>query len=65
MFAFGLGTTAVLVAAAYGSGALLNRWAARHPKSFISLDDADHLLMRETDSRYVGSVIGAWAERYL
>jgi alpha/beta superfamily hydrolase len=39
--------------------------AARHPKSFISLDDADHLLMRETDSRYVGSVIGAWAERYL
>ncbi len=39
--------------------------AARHPKSFISLDQADHLLMNPADSRYVGSVIAAWAVRYL
>jgi uncharacterized OsmC-like protein/pimeloyl-ACP methyl ester carboxylesterase len=39
--------------------------AARHPKSFISLDDADHLLTQERDSRYVGSVIAAWVDRYL
>ncbi len=39
--------------------------AARHPKSFISLDDADHLLMKEKDSRYVGKLIAAWSGRYL
>ena len=39
--------------------------AAKHPKSFISLDDADHLLSREADSRYVGHVLAAWASRYL
>jgi putative redox protein len=39
--------------------------AARHPKSFISLDRADHLLMDESDSRYVGSIIAAWARRYI
>lgn len=39
--------------------------AARHPKSFVSLDDADHLLLRERDSLYVGSLLGAWAGRYL
>lgn len=39
--------------------------AARHPKSFVSLDDADHLLMREEDSRYVGAVLAAWARRYV
>lgn len=39
--------------------------AARHPKSFVSLDDADHLLTREEDSRYVGQVLAAWASRYL
>lgn len=38
---------------------------ARHPKSFISLDDADHLLSRKTDSEYVASTIAAWADRYL
>lgn len=37
---------------------------ARHPKSFISLDDADHLLTNEEDAKYVGSVTAAWAERY-
>jgi len=39
--------------------------AARHPKSFVSLDDADHLLTREADARYVGAVLAAWAGRYL
>ena len=39
--------------------------AAKHPKSFVSLDDADHLLTREEDAEFVGSVITAWAERYL
>lgn len=39
--------------------------AARHPKSFISLDKADHLLMNPNDSRYVGSVIAAWATKYI
>jgi alpha-beta hydrolase superfamily lysophospholipase len=39
--------------------------AARHPKSFISLDKADHLLMKEEDSHYVGRLIAAWASRYL
>ena len=39
--------------------------AARHPKSFIGLDDADHLLSRKKDSEYVASVISSWADRYL
>lgn len=39
--------------------------AAKHPKSFVSLDNADHLLTRNDDSRYAGSVIAAWASRYL
>lgn len=38
---------------------------ALHPKSFISLDQADHLLTRSEDSQYVGNVIGAWVDRYL
>ena len=39
--------------------------AARHPKSFISLDKADHLLSNPADSAYVGSVIAAWAQKYI
>ncbi len=39
--------------------------AAKHPKSFISLDNADHLLSREEDSVYAGKVLAAWADRYL
>lgn len=39
--------------------------AARHPKSFISLDGADHLLTNKIDSNYVGDVIGTWANRYI
>jgi putative redox protein len=39
--------------------------AARHPKSFVSLDDADHLLTRRPDAAYVAEVLSAWASRYL
>ena len=39
--------------------------AAKHPKSFIGLDQADHLLSRREDSEYVASVIASWANRYL
>lgn len=38
---------------------------AKHPKSFVSLDDADHLLSRAEDSRYAASVISAWVDRYI
>lgn len=38
--------------------------AARHPRSFVSLDDADHLLTNKEDSFYVGKVIGSWVEKY-
>jgi len=38
---------------------------AKHPKSFVSLDDADHLLSRREDAVYVAGMIAAWAERYL
>ena len=37
---------------------------AHHPKSFVSLDNADHLLTKEEDSQYVGEMIGTWAKRY-
>ncbi|MDN3491210.1 bifunctional alpha/beta hydrolase/OsmC family protein [Winogradskyella bathintestinalis] len=37
---------------------------AHHPKSFITLDNADHLLSNEIDSQYVGEMIGSWAKRY-
>jgi len=39
--------------------------AAMHPKSFISLDRADHLLGDEADSLYAGAMIAAWAAKYL
>jgi uncharacterized OsmC-like protein/alpha/beta superfamily hydrolase len=39
--------------------------AARHPKSFVSLADADHLLSRRRDAIYAAHVIAAWAERYV
>jgi uncharacterized OsmC-like protein/alpha/beta superfamily hydrolase len=39
--------------------------AARHPKSFISLDQADHLLSNREDSLYVGSVLAAWSKKYM
>ena len=39
--------------------------AAKHPKSFVSLAGADHLLSGKRDAAYVAGVIAAWAERYL
>ncbi len=39
--------------------------SARHPKSFISLDGADHLLLKESDSRFAGAMIGTWVSRYI
>ncbi len=39
--------------------------SALHPKSFISLDRADHLLNDEADSLYVGAVLAAWARKYI
>jgi putative redox protein len=39
--------------------------AARHPKSFVSLDNADHLLTKKEDAVYVAAVLSAWASRYL
>ncbi len=39
--------------------------AARHPKSFVSLDDADHLLSRPQDAERAATMIAAWAAPYL
>jgi putative redox protein len=39
--------------------------AAKHPKSFVSLAGADHLLSERRDAAYVADVIAAWAARYL
>lgn len=39
--------------------------AAKHPKSFVSLTDADHLLNQKRDAEYVAHVVAAWVERYL
>jgi putative redox protein len=39
--------------------------AARHPKSFVSLDHADHLLTKPADALYAADVIAAWASRYI
>ncbi len=39
--------------------------AARHPKSFVTLDEADHLITRPQDAEYAAGVIAAWAQRYL
>ena len=39
--------------------------AAKHPKSFVSLDLADHLLSRKEDAAYVADVLSAWAMRYI
>lgn len=39
--------------------------AARHPKSFISLDQADHLLSNKSDADYIASIVSVWISRYL
>ena len=38
--------------------------AAKHPKSFVSLDDADHLLTRKEDAEWAAQIIAAWSARY-
>ncbi len=38
---------------------------AKHPKSFVTLDNADHLLMKRSNAKYAGDVISAWAGRYM
>lgn len=38
---------------------------AKHPKSFVSLDNADHLLTKKEDSIYVGDIVASWASRYI
>lgn len=38
---------------------------ARHPKSFVSLDDADHLISEDHDARYIAEVIASWATHYI
>ena len=37
---------------------------AKHPKSYVSLDDADHLISRQQDAEYAGNVIATWAMKY-
>jgi len=39
--------------------------AAKHPKSFVTLDDADHLVSRQSDAEYAAEVIAAWVTRYV
>ena len=39
--------------------------AARHPKSFVSLDEANHLMLEREDAFYAGSVIAAWVASYV
>lgn len=39
--------------------------AAKHPKSFVSLDDADHMLSRKADATWVAEVLSSWATRYI
>ncbi len=38
---------------------------AKHPKSFVSLDDADHLISKASDAEYVAELVASWARRYL
>ena len=45
------------------AGALFQ--AAKHPKNFVSLEGADHLLLQEEDATFAANVIAAWAGRYL
>ena len=39
--------------------------AAKHPKSFVTLDNADHLITRAADAAYTAEIIAAWASRYV
>ena len=50
------------VAIGHATGIFVN---AKHPKSFVSLADADHLLRRRSDAVFAASIIAVWSERYL
>ncbi len=50
------------VAVGNATGIFVN---AKHPKSFVSLADADHLLRRHSDAVYAANIIATWSERYL
>lgn len=39
--------------------------AAKHPKSFVTLNNADHMLTNKDDAYYVGNVISSWVKRYI
>lgn len=39
--------------------------AAKHPKSFVSLDGIDHLLKKKSDAEYIATILAAWASRYI
>lgn len=39
--------------------------AAKHPRSFVSLDGADHLLTKKEDAEWVAGIVGAWSARYI
>ncbi len=39
--------------------------AAQHPKSFVSIDGADHLITRGEDAKYIAAVLAAWVSRYI
>lgn len=39
--------------------------ALKHPKSFISLNDADHLVSRSEDAIYLSNIINAWSDKYI
>lgn len=39
--------------------------AARHPKSFVTIGEADHLMLEAADAQYAGHVIAAWVEKYI
>jgi len=43
----------------------MRRWIKKHPKSFISLHQADHLLSNSRDAQYVGQVVACWVNLYL
>ena len=39
--------------------------SATHPKSFISLDNADHLVTNKTDAEFIADIIGSWSKHYI
>jgi pimeloyl-ACP methyl ester carboxylesterase len=59
----GFEAPSLLIGHSLGGSAVLA--AAKHPKSYVSLDDADHLISRKDDAIYAANVIAAWANKYI